>query len=210
VNAETTVRNRAADREAAARSFAAYTGGRELGRIVYSAEEIADRVESMGSEIAEAYDPDADVLLLGLLKGSFVFLSDLVRCIPRPLQVDFLVASSYGAGTTSSGEVNLLYDPTAPIAGRHLILVEDIVDSGATLERLIGDLEDREPASLEVCALLHKRIARNLDHEVRWVGFDAPNEFLVGYGLDHAEDFRHLPYIASLPAAESDRRSGYA
>lgn len=205
-----TVSDRAMDREAAARSFAAYTGGRELGRIVFSAAEIAERVERMGAEIAGAYEREADMLLLGLLKGSFVFLSDLVRRIPRPLQVDFLVASSYGAGTTSSGDVKLLYDPTAPIAGRHIILVEDIIDSGVTLERLIGDLGRREPASLEVCALLHKRVARNLDHRVRWVGFDAPNEFLVGYGLDHAEDFRHLPYIASLPAPESDRRSGYA
>lgn len=197
------------DREAAERSFEAYSGGRELGRIVYSEKEIAERVADMGAEIAAAYDADADLLLLGLLKGSFVFLGDLVRCIARPLQVDFLVASSYGSGTTSSGDVKLLYNPTAPIAGRHIILVEDIVDSGTTLERLILDLEKRDPASLETCALLHKRIARNLGHEVRWVGFDAPNEFLVGYGLDHAEDFRHLPYIASLPARESELRSGH-
>ncbi len=186
-------------REAAEAAFPAYSGGRDLHRIVYGAGEIADRVASMGEEIAAAYPADADVLLLGLLKGSFVFMSDLVRQIRRPLQCDFLVASSYGAGTKSSGKVELLYDPKAPMEGRHLIIVEDIVDSGTTLNRLCAELEARNPASIEVCALLHKHIAENLAWEPRWVGFDAPNEFLVGYGLDHAEDFRHLPFIASLP-----------
>lgn len=195
------------DRQAAERSFPAYTGGRRLARIVYTAAEIGEAVDRMGEQIADAYEPGADVLLVGLLKGSFVFLADLVRSIRRPIQVDFLVASSYGSGQISSGEVMLLYNPTAEIRGRHVIVVEDIVDSGTTLERLMGDIERQEPASLEICALLHKRIARNLEHDVRWVGFDAPNEFLVGYGLDHAEDFRHLPYIASLPAEESERRS---
>jgi hypoxanthine phosphoribosyltransferase len=189
------------DHDEAARSFAQYTGGRELRRIVYSADEIHERVREMGREIEGAYGADDSVLLLGLLKGSFVFLSDLVRFIRRPLHVDFLVASSYGQGTTSSGEVKLLYDPSAPMKGRHIIVVEDIIDSGTTLNRLVGELLEREPASLEICALLHKRIATDVEHEARWVGFDAPNEFLVGYGLDHAEDFRHLPFIASLPAS---------
>ncbi|MCK5483401.1 MAG: hypoxanthine phosphoribosyltransferase [Gemmatimonadetes bacterium] len=166
--------------------------------VVFSAAAIAGRVREMGAEITEHYGPDADVLILGLLKGSFIFLSDLVRHIDRPLHVDFIVASSYGAGTTSSGDVKLLYDPTAPIEGRHIILVEDIVDSGTTLNRLIESLREREPASVEVCALLHKHIAKDLIMEPRWVGFDAPSDFLVGYGLDHAEDFRHLPFIASL------------
>lgn len=187
------------DHEAAERSFPEYTGGRALKRIVYSADEIHERVEEMGREIAAAYGPGDSVLLLGLLKGSFVFLGDLVRCIRRPLHVDFLVASSYGKGTTTSGQVNLLYDPSAPMRGRHIIVVEDIIDSGTTLNRLIGSLQERGPASLEICALLHKNVADNLEYEARWVGFDAPNEFLVGYGLDHAEDFRHLPFIASLP-----------
>jgi hypoxanthine phosphoribosyltransferase len=141
-----------------------------------------------------------------LLKGSFIFLSDLVREIQRPLHVDFLVASSYGAGTSSSGQpedVALLYDPAAPLAGRHVVLVEDIVDSGATLNRMARALRARGPASLECCALLHKHVAEELELEPRWVGFDAPREFLVGYGLDHAEDFRHLPFIASL-APEDD------
>jgi hypoxanthine phosphoribosyltransferase len=138
------------------------------------------------------------LLILGLLKGSFIFMSDLVRNIPRPHQVDFLIASSYGSGTKSSGNVRLLYDPETDIEGKHVLIVEDIVDSGNTLSRLLHLLEAREPASLEVCTLLHKRIAHKLDKEPAFVGFDAPEKFLVGYGLDFAEDFRHLPYIVAL------------
>ena len=188
------------EHESAERDFLEYTGGRECSRIVFTADQIAARVAQMGREISKAYGSGEPVLLLGLLKGSFVFLSDLVREIRRPLHIDFLVASSYGAGKTSSGEVTLLYDANAPVEGRHLILVEDIIDSGTTLNRLVGSLLERRPASLEICALLHKRIADDLQYEARWIGFDAPNEFLVGYGLDHAEDFRHLPFIASLPS----------
>ncbi len=193
-------RDRYEPTEDAVRAFGEYSGGRALHRIVYPARQIADRVRAMGEEIASSYPDDADILVLGLLKGSFIFLGDLVRCIRRPIHIDFLVASSYGAGTTSSGEVKLLYDPSAPMQGRHLIVVEDIVDSGTTLNRLIGSLRQRGPASIEICALLHKHVAKGLEWEPRWVGFDAPNEFLVGYGLDHAEDFRHLPFIASLPS----------
>jgi hypoxanthine phosphoribosyltransferase len=174
------------------------TGGRPIRRIVYTPQQIAKEVARIGREITSCYEGEDDLLVLGLLKGSFIFLSDLVRHIGRPLQVDFLVASSYGAGTTSSGDVQLLYDPAAPLAGRNVILVEDIVDSGNTLSLMIEALQARQPKSLEICALLHKHIARRLALEPRWVGFDAPLEFLVGYGLDHAEDFRHLPFIASL------------
>jgi hypoxanthine phosphoribosyltransferase len=176
----------------------ARTGGRELRRIVYTAEDIATRVREMGTEISGSYPHKEDLLVLGLLKGSFIFVSDLVREIARPVQVDFVVASSYGSGTTSSGEVRLLYDPEARIEDRHVILVEDIVDSGTTINRLIPLFEDRKPRSLEICALLHKRIATNLVKEPRWEGFHAPEEFLIGYGLDHSEDFRNLPFIASL------------
>ena len=146
--------------------------GRELKRIVYSEQEIQARVSEMAVEISEAYGPEDELLVLGLLKGSFIFLADLVRRIQRPLQVDFLVASSYGDGMKSSGMVNLLYDPEA-------------------------SLEERGPRRLEVCPPLHKRVAE-LDAEPRWVGFDAPQEFLVGYGLDYSENFRHLPFIGSL------------
>src|SRR5690606_10688507 len=107
-------------------------------------------------------------------------------------------ASSYGDGTVSSGTVNLVYDPETALAGKDILLVEDIVDSGRTLERLLGVLRTRNPRSIEICALLHKNIATELHHPTRFVGFDAPNEFLVGYGLDHAENFRHVPYVASL------------
>jgi len=176
----------------------ARTGGRELSRIVYSVDDIARRVREMGAEITRDVPDDEPLLLIGLLKGSFIFVSDLIREIARPAQVDFLVAASYGSGTTSSGEVRLLYDPEANLEDRHVILVEDIVDSGTTMNRLIPLLEARRPRSLEICALLHKHVAQDLVKEPRWVGFDAPPEFLIGYGLDHSEDFRNLPFIGSL------------
>lgn len=168
-----------------------------MSGVAISSERIAARVRELGQEIAAHY-PSGDLLVLGLLKGSFIFMGDLVRNIPRPMQVDFLVASSYGGGTTSSGEVRLVYDPETHLEGRHILLVEDIVDSGNTLNRLVRVLRQRKPRSLDVCALLHKRIAKGLELEPRFVGFDAPPLFLVGYGLDHAENYRHLPYIASL------------
>ena len=168
-----------------------------MRRIVYSQQQIAARVRELGDEIAKTY-PDGDLLVLGLLKGSFIFLSDLVREIRRPLQIDFLVAASYGDATVSSGTVKLVYDPETELGGKHILLVEDIVDTGRTLNRLMDLLQARKPRSLEICALLHKHVAAELRFPTRFVGFDAPNEFLVGYGLDHAENFRHLPYIASL------------
>jgi hypoxanthine phosphoribosyltransferase len=184
----------AASREA---RFDPRLSGRAVKRIAFDESAIAKRVAELGSQITGAY-PNGELLVLGLLKGSFIFLSDLVRQITRPLQVDFLVASSYGDGMVSSGTVNLVYDPETRLEGKDILLVEDIIDSGRTLNRLMSILKDREPRSLEICALLHKRIAEGLKHDVKFVGFDAPNEFLVGYGLDHAENFRHLPYIASL------------
>ena len=173
------------------------TGGRKLEDIVFDEEAIAQRVRELGREITAAY-PDGELLVLGLLKGSFIFLSDLVRRIERPLQVDFVVAASYGTDTVSSGHVRLLYDPETALRGKHILLVEDIVDTGKTLNRLVTLLREREPQSLEICALLHKHVAEHLALEPAFVGFDAPRVFLVGYGLDHAENFRHLPYVASL------------
>ena len=171
--------------------------GRTLRGVVYTEEAIAQRVRELGAEITSTY-PDGTLLVLGLLKGSFIFLADLVRAIDRPLQIDFLVASSYGDATTSSGSVRLLYDPEAKLEGKHILLVDDIVDSGRTLNRLLDLLSRRAPRSLDVCALLHKHVTSELRYPTKFVGFDAPNEFLVGYGLDHAENFRHLPYVASL------------
>jgi len=172
-------------------------GGKTLGRVVFSDDDIQLRIRELGAEITEAYSASDRLLVLGLLKGSFLFMADLVRMIALPLHVDFLVAASYGASKTSSGDVRLLYDPDASLKGRAVLIVEDIIDSGNTLRHLIPQLEIRGPSSLEVCALLHKRLT-TLDPKARWVGFNAPNEFLVGYGLDDAEDFRHLQYIASL------------
>jgi len=173
------------------------TGGRKFARIVFDEPTIDARVRALGREITAKY-PDGDLLVLGLLKGSFIFLSDLVRRIERPLQVDFLVAASYGAETASSGNVHLFYDPETELGGKHIILVEDIVETGNTLNRLVTLLRARRPRSLNVCALLHKRMTKQMELEPAFVGFDAPPTFLVGYGLDHAENFRHLPYIASL------------
>lgn len=175
----------------------AQLGGRSIQRVAFSAEQIRVRVGELARDISAAYAPEDGLLVIGLLKGSFIFLADLVREITLPLQVDFLVAASYGSGKVTSGEVRLLYDPATSLKGRTVLVVEDIVDSGTTLEKLLPVLEARGPAALDVCALLHKRVSPT-GLEPRWVGFDAPNEFLVGYGLDHAEDFRHLPYIASL------------
>lgn len=171
--------------------------GRAVKRVVVSTEQIAERVRELGREITAAY-PEGDLLVLGLLKGSFIFVSDLVRQITRPLQVDFLVAASYGAAMVSSGDVRLVYDPETQLEGKHILLVEDIVDSGRTLSKVMDVLRERHPASLEVCAMLDKHVATHLRYPPKFVGFDAPPEFLVGYGLDHAENFRHLPYIASL------------
>ncbi|HEX2718383.1 MAG TPA: hypoxanthine phosphoribosyltransferase [Gemmatimonadaceae bacterium] len=171
--------------------------GRAVHRVLFDERTIARRVAELGEEITRAY-PDGDLLVLGLLKGSFIFLSDLVRQIHRPLQVDFIVASSYGDATVSSGTVNLAYDPETRLEGKSILLVEDIIDTGRTINRLMDLLAARKPRSLEICALLDKKLENELRHTVRFLGFECPNEFVVGYGLDHAENFRHVPYIVSL------------
>ncbi len=179
-------------------SVAHLMGGRKVSRIVYEPATIRRRVAELGADIGRAY-PDGDLLVLGLLKGSFIFLGDLVREVPRPLQVDFIVAASYGDAKMSSGHVRLVYDPETRLEGKHILLVEDIIDSGRTLNRLLELLAARDPVSLEICAFLDKGLANDvLAKRPKFKGFDAPNEFLVGYGLDHAEDFRHLPFVASL------------
>ena len=183
--------------EAAAGEYGLDWGKRRLRRVVYAADDIRRRVRELGREIGDAYNAEDDLLVLGMLKGSFVFVADLVREIPIPVHVDFLVAASYGKQLTSSGDVRLFYNPRTSISGRHVMLVEDIIDSGNTLRRVVPLLLGGDPASLEICTLLHKRLVR-LPKDARWVGFEAPEEFLVGYGLDFGEDFRHLPYIGSL------------
>jgi len=173
------------------------TGGKAVKSIVFDEATIAAKVAELGARITAAY-PQGELLVLGLLKGSFIFLSDLVRTIERPIQVDFLVASSYGNGKVSSGTVRLLYDPETQLEGKHILLVEDIIDTGKTLQRLMTLLDARRPESLSICALLDKQLATDTRPEVRFVGFRAPAAFLVGYGLDHAENYRHLPFIADL------------
>jgi len=172
------------------------TGGRRLGAVVFDAATIGRRVAELGAEIGAAF-PDGELLLIGLLKGSFMFLADLVRQIPRPLQVDFLVARSYGMDRASSGVVRVLYEPVLPLGGKHILVVEDIIDSGRTLSELMGMLRQKNPKSLSICAFLDKRLVP-APPELRFLGFPAPDRFLVGYGLDSAEDFRHLPYIAEV------------
>ena len=168
----------------------------EVVRTVFDAETIGRRVRELGEELG-AYYKTGDLILLGMLKGGFIFLADLVRQIQRAHQIDFVVAASYGMNMTSNRHVRILYDPATSLTGRHVVLVEDIVDSGTTLNALVRLLEAKGPASLEICALLHKRKAEVV-LEPRFVGFEAPNEFLVGYGLDYAERYRHLPFVGSL------------
>ena len=173
------------------------TGSHVIERVVFSEADLARRIGEIGRQIAEAAPADEEILLIGMLKGSFLFLADLARAIPRPVKLDFMVAASYHAGTVSSGEVTLKYRPDTSLEGRFVVIVEDIIDSGTTLKRLLPVFEAQKPAHLEVCALLHKRLV-TLDPPARWVGFDAPAEFLVGYGLDYAEQFRNLPYVGVL------------
>lgn len=176
-----------------------------LERVVFSEETIAARVRELARAIDAFYPADDEMLVIGLLKGAFMFTSDLVRAFARPaVVVDFLTAALYGEGTDSSREVQLLHDVKQSIEDRHVLLVEDIVDSGKTLNRIGDLLAARNPRSLEVCAFLHKRIATGLRYEPRWVGFDAPPDWLVGYGLDLGERYRHLPFVGAV--ATGDKR----
>ena len=172
--------------------------GFSLGPIVYSADDIARRTAELAAEIEGHYPPGDDVLLLGVLTGAYVFTADLARRMDRAVRVDFMAAYSYGDRTQTSGAVNILYDPPTPLEGRHVIVVEDIVDSGTTLAALGNHLRAKNPASVEACALLRKAHAPTSGWQPRWVGFDCPNDFLVGYGLDIAGKFRHLPHVAAL------------
>jgi hypoxanthine phosphoribosyltransferase len=155
------------------------------------------RVAELGAEISADYR-DRDLLLIGVLKGAIFFMADLMRQIDLPCEVDFMAISSYGAGVDSSGVVRILKDLDMPIENRNVVIVEDIVDSGLTLSYLLRNLEARQPASLEICALLTKPDRRENDVECRYVGFEIPNRFVIGYGLDFAERYRNLPYIGVL------------
>ena len=168
-----------------------------IGEILVQPDQLKERVKALGLQIAADYD-GRDVLLVGVLKGAMFFLSDLMRNIKGTCEVDFMAVASYGSATDSSGVVRILKDLDTPIAGRHVLIVEDIVDSGLTLQYLLRNLGARDPASLEVCALLTKPERRKADVPIRYVGFEIPNRFAIGYGLDHRERWRNLPYVAAL------------
>jgi hypoxanthine phosphoribosyltransferase len=168
-----------------------------IGDTLVSAEDLQRRVRELGNEISRDYE-GRDLFLVGVLKGAVFFLSDLMRAISVPSEVDFMAVASYGSSTDSSGVVRILKDLDATIEGREVLIVEDIVDSGLTLSYLLRTLRAREPKSLEVCALLTKPERRKVELPIRYVGFEIPNRFAIGYGLDHAERYRNLPYVAVL------------
>ena len=170
--------------------------------VVISSESIAERVRQLGSVITEAYR-DKDLVLVGVLKGAVIFMVDLARCIDLPVQIDFMAVSSYGATTESSGIVRILKDLDLSIEGKHVLVVEDIVDSGLTLKYLLGNLRDRNPASLRVCALLNKTKERKAQVDISYVGFEIPDECVVGYGLDAGELHRNLPFIGTIRKQET-------
>jgi hypoxanthine phosphoribosyltransferase len=172
---------------------------RGVGEILIDESALQSRIAELGEEISAFYSAERrDPLLVGVLKGAVFFMSDLMRHLTVPCEVDFMAISSYGAATDSSGVVRILKDLDINIEGRHVLVVEDIIDSGLTLSYLIRNLESREPASLEVAALLTKPARREIEVPVRWVGFEIPNRFVIGYGLDFAERYRNLPYVGVL------------
>ena len=171
--------------------------GGDLVEIVVSEEQIRQRLEEMAAQIDEDY-AGQEVLLIGVLKGAAMVMSDLMRLLRSDVSMDWMAVSSYGKGTKSSGVVRILKDLDADLTGRHVLIVEDIIDSGLTLSWLIENLRSRGPASLEIATLLRKPDAAKVEVDVRYLGFDIANEFVVGYGLDYAERYRQLPFVAVL------------
>jgi len=170
---------------------------RPAGRVLVTAEELAQRVGEIGRAIAADY-ADVNPLLVCVLKGAVVFFVDLIRSIEAPLTTDFISVSSYGGGSASSGVVKITSDLSITIEDRHVILVEDIIDSGRTVSYLVRNMQTRHPRSLRICALLDKVERREVDVDLDYVGFVIPNVFIIGYGMDHAGLYRNLPYLASL------------
>jgi hypoxanthine phosphoribosyltransferase len=169
----------------------------QIGEILVQPDDLKQKVRDLGAQISADYG-DRDLLMVCVLKGAVFFLADLMRQIDIPCEVDFMAVSSYGSETDSSGVVRILKDLDRPIAGRDVLIVEDIVDSGLTLQYLLRNLGARDPASLEVCALLTKPDRRKVELPTRYVGFEIPDKFAIGYGLDHAERYSNLPYVAAL------------
>jgi hypoxanthine phosphoribosyltransferase len=170
---------------------------RGVGEILIEEDRLQARIHELGRELSADYE-GRELLLVGVLKGAVFFMADLMRSLTVPCEIDFMAISSYGASTESSGVVRILKDLDINIENRHVLVVEDIIDSGLTLSYLLRNLESREPASLEICALLTKPSRREIDVPVRYVGFEIPNKFVIGYGLDFAERYRNLPYVGVL------------
>lgn len=171
--------------------------GPDLARILVTEDRIQARLVELAGEIDRDYE-GRDLLLVGVLKGAVMVMADLARALHAPAEMDWMAVSSYGSGTKSSGVVRILKDLDGDISGRHVLVVEDVIDSGLTLSWLLRNLRSRGPASVEVCALLRKPDAAQVAVDVRYVGFDIPNEFVVGYGLDYAERYRNLPFVGTL------------
>lgn len=168
-----------------------------IGKVLVTEEDLARRVRELAADVTRDY-AGKDPVLIGVLKGAIFFVADLMRAMDMHCEVDFMAISSYGSSTRSSGVVRILKDLDTSIEGRHVLIVEDIVDSGLTLQYLLRNLGAREPASLEVCALLVKPTSKKVALQPKYVGFDIPDEFVIGYGLDHAERYRNLPLVATL------------
>ena len=179
----------------------------DIGEILVQPDELKQRVRALGEDVTREY-ADRDLLLIGVLKGAVFFLADLMRQISIPCEVDFMAVSSYGSATDSSGVVRILKDLDTPIEGRDVLIVEDIVDSGLTLSYLRKTLAARGANSLEVCALLVREGLQKTDEDLRYVGFRIPPKFVIGYGLDHAERYRNLPYVAALAMEEEGAGAG--
>ena len=169
----------------------------DILKVLLSKEQIDARVQELGAELTEKFKGE-EPLFIGILKGSFVFMADLVRCVDLKSSVDFMAVSSYGSGTKSSGAVKIMKDLNEDIAGRHVIIVEEILDSGVTLNYLCGYLQNRKPASITLITLLDKPARRKAPIKADYVGFEVPDEFVVGYGMDYAEKYRNLPYVGIL------------
>jgi hypoxanthine phosphoribosyltransferase len=173
-----------------------------IGEVVVSGEDLQRRVVELGAEISRDYE-GRDLVMIGVLKGAVLFIADLMRQLTVPCEVDFMAVSSYGSSTDSSGVVRILKDLDAPIGGRDVLIVEDIIDSGLTLQYLLRNLRARNPGSLEVCALLTKPEWRRVELPIRYVGFEIPNRYVIGYGLDYAQRYRNLSYVAVLKEQRS-------
>jgi len=171
--------------------------GSLLKEILITTEQLQARVGELAAQIDADY-ADRELLLVGVLKGAVMVMADLARAMHSPVEMDWMAVSSYGSGTKSSGVVRILKDLDTDISGRHVLIVEDIIDSGLTLSWLVGNLQSRNPASVAVCTMLRKPSSAQMDVEVAYTGFDVPDEFVVGYGLDYAERYRNLPFIGTL------------